>query len=157
MWAIFIAAILFIVGAWGVILPGLPGVPLAWLGLFIYAYHFQFQKISLATSMVFLGLTLLTIVLDIVLPIVGLKKFKPTRFGVVGAVIGLLIGLFTGGPVGIIIGPFIGALLGELLAGTELRRALTVSGGTVVGFLASAFLKLVLIAIMFGFFIFSFF
>ena len=152
MWVI-LALVLFCIGAVGVVLPVLPGIPIAWLGLFIYAYAGDFSVVSFTTTMVFLGLTVLTLILDFVLPIWGLKRFKPSRAGVVGSLLGLVIGIFVSGPLGFIIGPLVGAFLGELYAGREFAQALKVSGGTALGFFLSAFLKLTLIAIMFGYFV----
>lgn len=51
--SIIICSILMIVGLLGVVLPVLPGIPLAWLGLFIYALVTGFERISIATVIVF--------------------------------------------------------------------------------------------------------
>ena len=54
-----------LVGLIGVVAPILPGVPLAWLGFFIYAIGTGFDRISLTTTIVFSVLTAIIIVLDL--------------------------------------------------------------------------------------------
>ncbi|GAG62169.1 unnamed protein product [marine sediment metagenome] len=46
---IILCSVLMVVGLLGVVLPVLPGIPLAWLGLFIYALGTGFERISIAT------------------------------------------------------------------------------------------------------------
>jgi uncharacterized protein YqgC (DUF456 family) len=152
-----VCAILMLVGLLGVVLPLLPGIPLAWLGLFIYAIGTGFDRISLTTVIVFLVLTLLALALDFVLPMLGAKKYKASRLGIFGAFIGFTVGIFVFGIWGIILGPAIGALIGELLSKKKLQQALRASMGTLLGFLTGALLKAVLILTMAGFFIASLF
>lgn len=152
-----ICAVLLLVGLAGVILPILPGIPLAWLGLFIYAIGTGFDRISLTTTIVFLVLTLLALALDFVLPMLGAKKYKASRLGVFGAFVGFTVGIFILGIWGVILGPAIGALIGELLSKKKPRQALRASLGTLLGFLTGALLKVVIILTMAGFFIASLF
>jgi uncharacterized protein YqgC (DUF456 family) len=152
-----ICAILMLVGLVGVVLPLLPGIPLAWLGLFIYAIGTGFDKISLTTVIVFLILTLLALALDFVLPILGAKKYKASRMGVFGAFAGFTVGIFVLGIWGVILGPAVGALVGELLSRKEPQHALRTSFGTLLGFFTGILLKIVIILTMAGFFTASLF
>ncbi len=61
------------VGLIGVVVPFLPGVPLAWLGFFIYALATGFVKISITATVIFSVLTLFTLSLDFLAPILGAK------------------------------------------------------------------------------------
>ena len=151
--AIIITFFLIGIGLLGVVVPFLPGVPIAWLGLFIYALATDFTTLSLTTVLVFLGLTVLTFAFDIVLPLLGAKRYHATRFGLIGASLGLLLGLITLGPLGVLLGPFIGAFVGELLAGRQSDSALRAAFGAFLGFLVSSFLKIALVLVMAGFFI----
>jgi uncharacterized protein YqgC (DUF456 family) len=63
---ILFSFILMAIGLIGVVLPFLPGVPIAWLGLFIYAWGTGFQKISLTEILVFFALAIVTMLLDFV-------------------------------------------------------------------------------------------
>ncbi|MFC1900791.1 DUF456 domain-containing protein [Chloroflexota bacterium] len=160
MWnvlSIIACFILMIVGLIGVVVPMLPGVPLAWLGLLIYALASGFEKISIATTVIFFVLMLLTLAIDFLAPILGVKKYKASAWGVFGVFIGFIIGIIVFGPWGIILGPFLGALIGELIARRQPGQALKSALGAIVGFLAGSLLKVALILVMMGFFIMSLF
>lgn len=154
---IVVCSLLMVVGLIGVFLPVLPGIPLAWLGLFIYAIGTRFERISIATIVVFFILMLLTLAFDFVAPMLGAKKYRASRWGILGAFVGFIVGVFVLGFWGIILGPFVGALLGELIASRKPRQALGSALGTLLGFLAGILLKVVLILVMAGFFIASLF
>ena len=152
-----LSLVLMLVGLAGVILPFLPGVPLAYLGLFIYAAFTNFKSISLVVILVFLGLTIITAVLDFVIPSLGAKKYHASKWGIVGAFLGSLFGAVFFNLPGVIIGPFAGALIGELLAKKTLHQATQSAFGAFLGFLAGTLIKTVLILIMIGFLIVSLF
>ncbi|UCH42297.1 MAG: DUF456 domain-containing protein [Dehalococcoidales bacterium] len=152
-----ICSILMLIGLLGVVLPLLPGIPLAWLGLFIYAIGTGFDRISIATVVIFFVLTALALTLDLAAPMLGARKYKASKWGVLGAFLGFTVGIFVLGPWGIILGPLAGALLGELLAGKRVTQALRSALGTFVGFVAGTLFKIILILVMAGFFIASLF
>lgn len=154
---IVLGVVLMLVGLAGVILPILPGVPLAWLGLFIYALGTGFERISVTTTVIFLLVVLVTLLLDFLAPMLGARKYRASWFGVLGATIGLLVGIVLLGFWGIILGPFVGALLAELLAGRQPAGAVRSAFGTFVGFLAGTVLRLAVVLSMIGFFIVSLF
>ncbi|MDP1718952.1 MAG: DUF456 domain-containing protein [bacterium] len=154
---VLIVFALFAVGFLGMFLPFLPGVPLAWLGFFIYAYSHQFEPISLTTVLVFLGLTIITLITDIVAPLIGAKRYHASKFGFAGSSLGLIVGIIALGPLGIIIGPFIGAFIGEIAAGRRASEAAHSAIGTFIGFLAGSMIKLLVIMVMLGFFIVALF
>ncbi len=152
-----LCSVLLIAGLAGIILPVLPGVPLAWLGLFIYAIGTGFDRISITTTVVFSILMVLTLVLDIVAPMLGASKYKASKLGILGSFIGLMAGIIVFGFWGIILGPFIGALLGELAASKQPEQAFNSALGTLSGFLAGSLIKIVVVLTMAGFFIASLF
>ena len=154
---IVVCSVLMVVGLLGVVLPILPGIPLAWLGLFIYAIGTGFERISIATVIVFSILTILALLLDFLAPMLGAKKYRASKLGVFGAFLGFTVGIFVLGFWGIILGPFIGALLGELIAGRRPRQALGSAFGTFLGFVAGTLFKIIVILVMAGFFIASLF
>lgn len=155
--SIILCSILMVVGLLGVILPVLPGVPLAWLGLFIYALVTGFERISVATIVIFFVLMVLALVLDFVAPMLGAKKYQASKFGVIGAFLGFVVGIFVLGFWGIILGPLFGAFLGELIARGRPKQALGSALGAFLGFIAGTLFKVVLILVMAGFFIASLF
>ena len=152
-----VSLILMLVGFAGVILPFLPGVPLAWLGLFIFAASTHFANIPLVTVLIFLGLALMTLILDLIIPSLGAKKYQASKWGVIGALLGSLLGIAFFGFPGIVIGPLAGALLGELFARKTFEQAAQSALGAFLGFLAGTLIKAVLILIMIGFLIASLF
>jgi uncharacterized protein YqgC (DUF456 family) len=153
-----ISTIFMLVALAGIILPFVPGgVPVAWLGLFIFAIGTGFERISLAATLIFLGVMLLTIAVDFFSPMLGAGKYRASRWGILGAFIGSLLGIFILGLWGIILGPFMGAILGELIAGRKYTQAFKVGFGTIIGLILSSLMKVVVILIMLGFLIASWF
>ena len=150
---IIFSFLLVLGGALGVILPLLPGVPMAWLGMMIFAYATNFAAITWKILLIFLGFVLLTIAVDIVAPMIGAKKYNASRSGMIGSFLGLILGVMMLGPIGIIVGPFAGTFLGELYEGRESEEALRSAKGTAIGFLAGSAIKLALVTVMLGFLI----
>ena len=152
-----LCSVLLIAGLAGIVLPVLPGVPLAWLGFFVYAIGTGFDRISITTTVVFSILMVLTLVLDLVAPMLGASKYKASKLGILGSFVGLMAGVIAFGFWGIILGPFIGALLGELVARKQPEQAFKSALGTLFGFLAGSLIKIVVVLTMAGFFIASLF
>lgn len=160
VWDILLIALSFFlisVGAVGVLAPFLPGVPVAWLGMLLFAYVTDFASITWRVLLVFLLLVFLTLVLDGIAPLIGAKKFHASRYGLAGSVIGLALGVLMFGPAGIIIGPFLGTLIGELALGRSEEAAWQSAKGALIGFLAGSAVKLALIVVMLGYLIWSLF
>jgi len=154
---IAICSILMLVGFIGIFLPVIPSMPLAWLGLTIYAAGTGFDRISLTTIIVFAVLSLLAWAVDFIAPMLGAKKHKASKLGVLGALLGLVIGIFTLGFWGIIIGPFLGALIGEIIANKPTKQALGSAFGAFLGLMVGALFKITLVLVMAGFFVVSLF
>lgn len=152
-----ICAILLLVGLVGVVMPYLPGIPVAWLGLFIYAIGTGWERISVTTIIVFAAITVFALLLDFIAPLLGAKKYKASKWGIIGASIGLLLGIIIFQVWGIIVGPLLGALVGELISGKPAEQAFKSALGTFVGFIFGSLMKIVLILVMAGFFIVSLF
>lgn len=154
----FILSILIIIlGGAGSILPVLPGVPLSFAGLWLYAWVTDYQEISVTVLVVFAVLTALTMVVDFIGPAVGAKGYKASPSGVWGSIIGAFLGAFVLGPIGIIIGPFIGAFIGEFSVAQNAHYALRVAWGSFMGFVVGALFKLTVVISMLGYLIYSVF
>jgi len=147
-----VSFIFIITGIVGLLLPTLPGALFIWLG--IVSYGILNPNIHWPISFYVIQglLAISTYVIDYVATFWGVKRFKGTKAGAIGAVIGLAF-VFIIGPGGLIIGPFLGAIIGELLAGGELRQALTSGFGSFVGFLIALFLRLLICGFMVAWFI----
>lgn len=132
---------LSIVGIVGCFVPVLPGPPISYLGLLII-YWLAPGEISAVALTVYALVTIVTVILDYIIPSLGVKYFGGTKFGKWGSVIGTLIGLQYF-PIGLILGPFFGAFIGELI-GRQGRREAFMSGvGSLLGFLFGVLLKFV--------------
>jgi uncharacterized protein YqgC (DUF456 family) len=154
---IILAFVLVISSIAGAILPFLPGVPMAWVGMLIFAYATQFAEITWTVLLVFLGLTLFTIVTDIVAPLVGAKTYRASWHGIAGASLGLLLGVLLLGPLGVLAGPFLGAVFGEMWHGKTSDQAVRAARGTIIGYVAGSAIKLAVVVTMLGFLIMALF
>ena len=143
---LILAGICMLVGIIGCIIPGLPGVPIAYAGLWIAQAT---DRVDFGWKMLLIWgiVTIVVSVLDYVVPAWGTKKFGGTKYGVWGSTIGVFVGLFFGA-IGVIAGPLIGAILGELIGGKEVKEALKAGWGSFVGLLCGTILKLVCCGLM---------
>lgn len=143
---LILAFVCMLIGIIGCIVPGLPGTPIAYLGLWIAQatervdFSWQFMLIW-GVAMVVVS------VLDYVVPAWGTKRYGGTKWGVWGSTIGVFVGLFFGA-VGVIVGPLVGAVVGELLSGKELSNALRAGWGSFIGLLCGTILKLICCGLM---------
>ncbi len=141
-----IAFLLMLIGIIGCIVPGLPGTPISYVGLWIAQatdrVNFSWQFL-LIWGIVVVVITLL----DYVVPAWGTKRYGGSKWGVWGSTIGVFVGLFFGAA-GVILGPLVGAILGELISGKQLNDALRAGWGSFIGILFSTVLKLIACGLM---------
>ena len=141
-----LAFFMMLIGLIGCIVPGLPGTPIAYIGLWIAQatekIHFSWQFLLIW------GIVVVIIsVLDYVVPAWGTKHYGGTKWGVWGSTIGVFVGLFFGA-MGVILGPLVGAVIGELISGKQLNDALKAGWGSFVGILFGTILKLIACGLM---------
>ena len=107
--------ILLILGLLGTFLPVLPGLLLSLCGLLIYKFGTD-SPISMIYIWIFVFLTILSAILNYVIPARTNRKYGGTRWGSIGSVAGTLVGMFfIPVPFGFLIGMFLGVFVGELL------------------------------------------
>ncbi|MFH4966903.1 DUF456 domain-containing protein [Gaetbulibacter sp. M240] len=147
-----IAALFMILGLIGSLAPILPGPPLSWIGLLIL-HLTKAVPMNLTFIIITFIIAIAIFILDYIIPAVGSKRFGGTRAGMIATSIGLVIGLLAPIPGGIIIGPFIGAFVGEMMHAPNSRIAFKSAVGSLIGFLASTFIKLVVAVIYLGLFL----
>lgn len=143
---LIVAFLLMLIGIIGCIIPGLPGVPLAYAGLWIAQIT---ERVDFSWKMLLIWgiVTIVVSVLDYVVPAWGTKQFGGTKYGVWGSTIGVFVGLFFGA-IGVIFGPLLGAILGELLGGKQVSEALRAGWGSFIGLLFGTILKLICCGLM---------
>lgn len=152
---IIIGIILLLIGFVGCIIPGIPGPPIAYIGLLIQVFKTEnpfTPKFLIIWALIMVGVS----VLDYIVPVIGTKKFGGSKRGVWGSIIGLFAGIFFFPPIGLIIGPFLGAFIGELTGGKETQSALKAGFGSFIGFMTGVALKLVVTGLMAYYFFGSF-
>jgi uncharacterized protein YqgC (DUF456 family) len=152
-----VSGLLIIIGAIGSFLPILPGPPISFAGLWLYAWQTDYEKITPLVLIIFGVLTLLTFVVDFFAPALGARGYKASNYGIIGSMIGAFGGIFLLGPLGVILGPFIGAFIGEMIYARNFDNAWKVAWGSFIGFLIGTVFKLAVIVGMLAYFIYSLF
>ncbi len=138
----------YVVAFAGVIVPVLPGVPIAFVGALAAALLMGLERFGVE-PLVYVGvLAVLSQLVDVAGTWLGSRGFGAQRAGTWGGVIGSLLGLFLLPPFGFLIGALAGAMVGELLAGREPRDALRSGVGAFVGTLGGTVAKLVIMVVV---------
>ena len=143
---LILAGLCMLLGVIGSIVPGLPGLPLAYAGMWI-AQASDRVDFSWQTLLIWGLVTLAVSVLDYLVPAWGTKHYGGTKYGVWGSTIGVFVGLFFGA-VGVIVGPLVGAVIGEMFNGKELKEALRAGWGSFMGILFGTVIKLICCGLM---------
>lgn len=144
---ITVGILIALTGILGCLLPFLPGPPLNYISLLLLHFTANHQ-FSTRFLVIWAIVTVVVVLIDYLIPVLGTKKFGGSKHGVWGSVVGLIAGLFIFPPIGIIIFPFAGAVVGELIAGKDTGSALKAGFGSFVGFLAGTILKLIVSGMM---------
>ncbi len=146
-----------LVGAAGVIVPVIPGLPLIWAAMAIFGYFTGYAYLS-GEFLVYSGIAVTVIwILQHFVQVYGAKRWGASRWGMFGAFVGMVIGLFVGSLVGVIIGPLVGAVVVELLVGKSLTASLKAGAGTFVGFVFGAVVQLIVSFVLIGIFLYRVF
>ncbi|KJR42647.1 membrane protein containing DUF456 [Candidatus Magnetoovum chiemensis] len=138
-----ISAIFMLLGIIGCVLPIIPGPPISYAGLILLQMTSR-HPFSFKFFVIYGILTASVTVLDYIIPLYSVKKFKGSRYALWGSTIGLLLGLFFIPPFGIILLPISGAFLGEMIYSKKYNIAVKSAFASFIGFAASTSLKLVL-------------
>ncbi|GGG49331.1 DUF456 domain-containing protein [Epilithonimonas arachidiradicis] len=130
-----IALVLLFVGMLGTFLPVLPGLLLSICGLLIFKFGTE-NNMPMVYVWIFAFLTLVSTVLNYVIPAKTNKKYGGTRYGSIGSFIGTLLGFFfIHIPLGFLIGMLLGVFLGELLHDVnDRKKAFNSMKGAFIGF-----------------------
>jgi uncharacterized protein YqgC (DUF456 family) len=131
--ALVIAIIMFLIGLIGTILPALPGVLLIFGGMLVYGFMTGFASLSIWFFVMQLLVMAVIFIVDFIASAVSTKKYGGSRQAAFGAAVGTILGVIILGPLGIIIGPFAGSVAAEVLLGKEIKQAVKVGFGSLVG------------------------
>ena len=119
---LILAGLCMLIGIAGCIIPGLPGMPIAYAGLWLAQIT---DRVDFSWQM-----------------LLGTKTFGGTKYGVWGSTIGVFVGLFFG-VFGVILGPLVGAIVGEMLGGKALNESLKAGWGSFLGIFFGTVIKLI--------------
>lgn len=152
-WGIII--VLMILAFVGLIYPILPSVVFLIGSFILYGVFFSFEPFSWLFWTVQVLFVILLFGADYMANLIGVKKFGGTKAGIWGSTIGLLVGPFVIPVIGILIGPFLGAIIGEwVVHRPNLKTAVKVGVGSVVGFISSVVTKGIIQIVMAVYFFF---
>jgi len=140
--ALVLAIICFIVGMIGTILPLLPGVVLVYFGILLYGIMTHFTTLHLGFFIIQTIILVIVFASDYLSAALGAKVFGGSKQAMAGAIVGTILAIILLGPAGIIIGPIAGAFIVELIRGVEVKKALQVGFGTLIGVIGGTLFKL---------------
>lgn len=150
VWLI-VSFVISLVGLAGTVIPGIPGVPLIFIGQFIYAWATGFEVIGLAFLLFMLVLTAFGTLVDFAAGPMLARRSGASRLGAIGALVGGIVGIITFGPVGLFAGPLLGAIIGELASGQSFLKANKLGWlaflGMWLGILVKVFVGLTMVAL----------
>jgi len=149
-----LAALLVVAGILFTVLPPLPGPLMVLGGLLLAAWADGFVYLGWFTWMMLAMIALLTYVVDALASALGARKTGASPQAIWGAALGGLLGLFFGLP-GILLGPFVGAMALQYLHDRDMMRAGKVGVGAWIGMAVGTALKLALVFLMVGLYIFA--
>ena len=136
-------SILFLVGLAGVVIPGLPGLGLIFLGILIYALATNFAHISVAALVIFGLITALATLADYYGSALGARLGGGKWWALAGSLIGAIAGAMIAGPPGLFVGAYTGALLGALQEGQSTQQAARTAVFAIVGLVGAAIVQFV--------------
>src|SRR5690606_37332388 len=146
--AFVVFLISYVVAFVGVVVPVLPGTPIALLGAVLGAWLLGFTEFGVQ-PLVFVGvLTVLSQLVDVAGTYLGSRVYGAGRAGTWGGVIGSFVGLFVLPPFGFLIGALAGAVVAELLVGREPRAAVRSGVGALVGTFEGTMAKLIIMVVI---------
>lgn len=147
-----LAGLLVAAGLAGLVLPGLPGAPLLFVGLLLAAWIEDFAHVGAGTLVILGFMAAATYAVELAATAFGSRRFGASPQALWGAMAGGLIGLFFG-LVGVLVGPFLGAVVGELWARGGWRQAGLSGVGASVGLAIGVAGKVALGSAMIGLFV----
>ena len=151
-----LALLLIVVGLAGTLLPALPGAPLVFMGLVTIAWIDHFTRVGGYTIAVLAGLMVLSLVVDIVATALGATRVNASKLAILGAALGTFAGICFG-LVGLLCLPFVGAVVGQYISRPDFFLAGKVGLATWIGFVCGVLAKIVIVFMMIGLFIVTYF
>lgn len=149
LWVIIVA--LFALSIAGIFLPVIPDTILLWAGFLLYHFFVADPGAGLPASFWWGmgGLSILLYGADLLTNMYFVKRYGGSKWSSFAAAAGIVLGIFVIPPIGMIVLPFLFVVLVELLVQKQsMERAVRAGFGSLVGFLGSAVVKVVLQLVM---------
>jgi uncharacterized protein YqgC (DUF456 family) len=137
-----LSACLIGAGVFGSVVPALPGIPLAFAGIWLAAAVDHYHHIGLWWLLAIAAVGAVGLALDLLAGALGARRAGASARAVWGALLGSVIGVFLGLP-GVLLCPFVGAMLGELSTGNSVLRSTRIGLSTWLGLIFGTIMKLV--------------
>ncbi|MBG9945268.1 DUF456 domain-containing protein [Brevibacillus formosus] len=145
LWVVVV--LLFLLSIAGIFLPVLPDTILLWAGFLLYHFFIADPGAGLPASF-WWGMVVLSILLygaDLLTNMYFVKKYGGSKWSSVAAAVGIILGIFVFPPFGMLILPFVFVVLVELMVQKQsMERAVKAGVGSLIGFLGSAVVKVIL-------------
>lgn len=149
LWIVIVA--LFILSIAGIFLPVLPDTLLLWGGFLLYHFFVAAPGAGLPASF-WWGMIVLSILLygaDLLTNMYFVKRYGGSKWSSLAAAAGIFLGIFLFPPFGMLIMPFVLVVLVELLIQNRpFEKAVKAGVGSLIGFLGSVVVKVVLQLVM---------
>lgn len=149
LFAAAVSAVLL--GLAGIVLPLLPGIPLIFGGLWLFAWLDDFSRVSVTTVVVLAVMAVIAWLVDYVAAALGVRRAGASGLAVIGAAIGAVVGI-AAGLVGVVVGPIIGAVIGEWFARRNHVQAARAGIAAGLGFVLAVAAKIGIAFTMLGVF-----
>lgn len=152
-----VVVLLFLLSIAGIFLPVLPDTILLWAGFLLYHFFIADPGAGLPASF-WWGMVVLSILLygaDLLTNMYFVKRYGGSKWSSIAAAVGIVLGIFVFPPFGMLILPFVFVVLVELMVQKQtMERAVKAGVGSLIGFLGSAVVKVILqVAMIVWFFI----
>ncbi|MGF9907211.1 DUF456 domain-containing protein [Brevibacillus porteri] len=142
-----VVVLLFLLSIAGIFLPVLPDTILLWAGFLLYHFFIADPGAGLPASF-WWGMVVLSILLygaDLLTNMYFVKKYGGSKWSSIAAAVGIILGIFVFPPFGMLILPFVFVVLVELMVQKQsMERAVKAGVGSLIGFLGSAVVKVIL-------------
>lgn len=143
-----VIAILFILSFVGLLVPVIPSSLALWGGFLVYHFFIDSGELGLSFYLVMLVFTLVLFISDLITNRHFVNRYGGSKPGEYAGMIGLIVGAFILPPFGLILIPFASVFLVELILEKTMKEALSASIGSLIGFLSSLAIKVILHILM---------
>ena len=150
-----VMVLFFAAGLAGSLIPNLPGPPLVFAGVLIYALLTGFAETGWLVLLMVFALAALSQILDYAATAYGVKKFGGSAGAMWGSIVGGFVGALIFSVPGLLIGIFMGAVIMDFLRNRNTRKALKVGSGSLLGLLGGTLMKIIVSLAMIGIFLFD--